>query len=86
VLTAEEVARERFDKLLSAAVPDSHTHLHLVYGNPLGVLVTEIARHNPQLLVVGRRESERGQSPRESSGSTALRMAYHAPVDVLVVP
>jgi nucleotide-binding universal stress UspA family protein len=86
VLTAEEVARERFDTLLSAAVPDSHAHLHLVYGNPLGVLVTEIARHNPQLLVVGRRESERGQSPRESSGSTALRMAYHAPVDVLVVP
>ena len=85
-LAAEAVARQSLDNLLAAAAPDSHVHLHLVHGNPLGVLVTEIARHGPQLVAIGRQESERGQSPRESLGTMALRLAYHTPVDVLVVP
>jgi universal stress protein E len=85
-LAAEAVARESLDNLLAAAVPDSHVHLHFVHGNPLGVLVTEIARHGPQLVAIGRQESERGQLPRESLGTMALRFAYHTPVDVLVVP
>jgi nucleotide-binding universal stress UspA family protein len=86
VLSTEAAARESLDKLLAAAAPDSRVHLHLEHGNPLGILVTEIARYAPQIVIVGRRESERGQSPREFSGSTGLRMAYHTSVDVLVIP
>jgi universal stress protein E len=85
-LTAEAVARESLDSLLAAAAPDSHIQLHLVRGNPLGAMVTEIARHGPQLVAIGRQESELGQSPHESLGTMALRLAYHTPVDVLVVP
>jgi nucleotide-binding universal stress UspA family protein len=85
VLSTEAAARESLDQLRAAA-PDSRVHLHLEHGNPLGILVTEIARYVPQIVVVGRRENERGQSPREFSGSTGLRMAYHTPVDVLVSP
>ena len=85
-LAAEGVARESLDNLLAAAAPDSHAHLHLVHGNPLGVLVTEIARHGPQLVVIGRQESGPGHSPSESLGTMALRMAYHTPVDVLIIP
>jgi universal stress protein E len=86
IAATEAVARESLDKLLRAAAPDSHVHLHLEHGNPLGILVTEIARFGPQLVIVGRHESDRGQSPRESSGFTGWRMAYHTPVDVLVIP
>jgi nucleotide-binding universal stress UspA family protein len=86
VLATEAGARESLGELLSAAAPDSRVHLHLVHGNPLGVLVTEIARHGPQLVVIGRQQSGRGQSPHESLGTMALRMAYHTPVDVLVIP
>ena len=86
VRSTEAAARESFDQLLAAAAPDSRVHLHFEHGNPLGILVTEIARYDPQLVVVGRRESQRGQSPQEFSGSTGLRMAYHTPVDVLVIP
>jgi len=85
-LAAEAVARQSLDNLLAAAAPDSHVHLHLVHGNPLGVLVTEIARHAPQLVAIGGQESDRGKSPREPLGTMALRLAYHTPVDVLVVP
>ena len=75
VLSTEAAARESLNKLPAAAATDSRVHLHLERGNPLGILVTEIARYNPQIVVVGRRESERGQSPQEFSGSTGLRMA-----------
>jgi universal stress protein E len=86
VVSTEAAARESLDKLVAAAAPDSRVHLHLDHGNPLGILVTEIARYTPQIVVVGRRENERGQSPREFSGATGLRMAYHTPVNVLVIP
>jgi universal stress protein E len=86
VVSTEAATRENLDKLLAAVAPDSRVHLHLDHGNPLGILVTEIARYTPQIVVVGRRENERGQSPRELSGATGLRMAYHTPVDVLVIP
>jgi nucleotide-binding universal stress UspA family protein len=86
VLSTEAAARGSLAQLLAASAPDSRVHLHLEHGNPLGILVTEVARYDPQIVVVGRRENERGQSPREFSGSTALRMAYHTPVDVLVIP
>ncbi len=86
VRSTEAAARESFDKFLAAAPAESRVHWHLEQGNPLGILVTEIARNDPQIVVVGRRENEQGQSPREFSGATGLRMAYHAPVDVLVIP
>jgi nucleotide-binding universal stress UspA family protein len=86
IRTAEAAARAGLDKVISATAPDTHVHLHIEHGNPLGILVTEIARCGPQLVVVGRRDSECGRAPRESSGSTGLRMAYHTPVDVLVIP
>jgi nucleotide-binding universal stress UspA family protein len=83
---AEAAARESFEKLFTATTAGSRIHMHLVHGNPLGTLVTEIARHAPQVVVVGRHDSDPGQSAHDLNGSTALRMAYHTPVDVLVVP
>ena len=38
------------------------------------------------LVVVGRHELERGESLHSPLGSMGLRMAYHIPVDVLVIP
>jgi universal stress protein E len=81
--TTETVARQGFDKLLLSANQDARIHLHLVRGAPLGVLVTEIARHAPQLVVIGRHDND---AVRESGGTLGLRMSYHTPVDVLVVP
>jgi nucleotide-binding universal stress UspA family protein len=86
ILATETEARRGLDRMPAAASPNSNVHLHLVHGNPLGNLVTAIAHYCPQLVVVGRHESERRQPPHESYGSTGLRMAYHTPVDVLVIP
>jgi nucleotide-binding universal stress UspA family protein len=86
VQNTEAIARQGFDKLLLSAAPGAHIHLHLVRGNPLGVLVTESARHAPQLVTIGRHDNDTGDANRHSGGTLGLRMSYHTPVDVLVVP
>jgi len=86
ILAAEAAARASLDKVITSGAPEARVHFHLAHGHPLAVLVTEVARHGPQLVVVGRHESARGRPQRELLGSMALRMAYHTPVDVLVIP
>lgn len=86
VASAEAEARKGLDELVREAAKGSHTHLHLDQGSPLGILVTEMATFYPQVVVVGRHETEIGGSPAEACGSLGFRMVYHIPVDVLVVP
>lgn len=81
----ESAARQIIAEVVSAAASEAHIHTHVVRGNPLGALVTEISRFQPTLVVLGRREAAAGES-REPFGTEGLRMAYHCPVDTLVVP
>jgi nucleotide-binding universal stress UspA family protein len=84
VQTTEAAARHGLDELLLTAAVDARVRLHLVRGNPLGVLVTEIARHAPQLVVIGHHDNDAGRA--SGGGTLGLRLSYHTPVDVLVVP
>lgn len=88
VTSTEAAARDGVDQLLAtvASSGSARVHTHLIHGDPLGVLVTEIARHGPQLVVIGSQEVEPDHSPREPFGAFGLRMAYHTPVDTLIVP
>lgn len=86
VLATEAEARRGLEQLLTAMQSEARVHLHLLRGNPLGVLVTEIARYAPQLVVIGRHERPNGLLPQDSFGDMGLRIAYHTPVDALVVP
>jgi universal stress protein E len=82
---AESVARRLVREAAAAALPGAHIHTHAVRGNPLGALITEIARYQPTLVVLGRKELTAGAT-REPFGTEGFRMAYHCPVDTLVVP
>jgi nucleotide-binding universal stress UspA family protein len=61
-------------------------HPHVVYGEPVAAVLAEMSALHPDLLVIGKHE----HAPREPGplplGSVALRIAYHAMGDVLVVP
>ncbi len=85
VLATESAARGILGDAVTAAASEAHVHQHLVHGNPLGCLVTEIARSQPALVVLGRQDTSSGESF-EPFGTDGLRMAYHCPVDTLVVP
>jgi universal stress protein E len=81
----EAEARRIVSGVLTAAAPEAHMHSHIVRGNPLGCLVTEVAHYQPTLVVLGRREPGT-ESSAEPFGTEGLRMAYHCAVDTLVVP
>jgi nucleotide-binding universal stress UspA family protein len=85
ILATESEARRIMEDVMTSSAPGARMHSHIVRGNPLGVLVTEIARHQPTLVVLGRQEARAGDS-HEPFGTEGLRMAYHCPVDTLVVP
>jgi nucleotide-binding universal stress UspA family protein len=85
VRAAESAAQRIVSDVKAAAAAAARVSCHIVRGNPLGVLVTEIARHQPTLVTVGRREGTPEESP-EPFGTEGLRIAYHCPVDTLIVP
>ncbi len=85
MLATECAARRILENVMQAAAPEARMHSHIVRGNPLGVLVTETARYQPTLVVLGRQEARPGEA-HEPFGTEGLRMAYHCPVDTLVVP
>jgi nucleotide-binding universal stress UspA family protein len=85
-LATEKAARLGIEGILASAVPKERINVDVGQGGPLGGLVTETAVYAPQLVVVGKQEPGLAHSPSERLGSLCLRMAYHTPVDVLVVP
>jgi nucleotide-binding universal stress UspA family protein len=85
VLATEAAARRIIDETITAAAPGARIHPHVIHGTPLGTLVTEIARYQPTLVVLGRQEARPSDS-QEPFGTEGLRMAYHCPVDTLIVP
>ena len=85
VLATESVAQRIVRDVVKSAAPETHIHLHVVRGSPLGCLVTEIARCQPALVVLGRQEAGASEAF-DPFGTEGLRMAYHCPVDTLVVP
>jgi universal stress protein E len=86
LLATEKAAHCSADQVLGSAVPGARLKIHVTQGDPLGALVTESALCGPQLVVVGKREPGRERLAPESLGTIGLRIAYHTPVDVLVVP
>lgn len=84
-LAAETVAHRIVREMATAAAHAAQVHTHAVKGRPLPALVTEISRYQPTLVVLGRQEFGLSAT-REPFGTDGFRMAYHCPVDTLVVP
>lgn len=91
IQTCSDVARADakafMELLLEESDPMSpRMHLHLLRGEPVATVLEHVERCDPDLVIVGKH----GHPPREQHlsalGSIALRIAYHVPGDVLVVP
>jgi nucleotide-binding universal stress UspA family protein len=61
-------------------------HMHLVRGSPETMVLSEVARLTPQLVVIGRHAERALDSAHPLMGCVGVRIAYHCPVDVLIVP
>lgn len=61
-------------------------HMHLVRGSPETMVLSEVARLAPQLVAIGRHEERPLEPAHPLMGCVGVRIAYHCPVDVLIVP
>lgn len=81
-----KTAQAFVDEVLNeVAASGKRLHAHLVCGEPVGAVLAEIDRCRPDLVVVGKHEHPPREHLTAALGSVALRIAYHAPGDVLVV-
>jgi len=83
---AELAARYAADPPWSEEDANARIHMHLVRGTPIPAVLAEVTRHSPQLVAVGRHEATRLEADHPLMGCVGIRLAYHCPVDVLVVP
>lgn len=83
---AEMAARYAANPPWSAEEPSSSIHMHLVRGAPLPSVLSEVTRNEAQIVVVGRHEQTPLSPDHPLMGCTGTQIAYHCPVDALIVP
>jgi nucleotide-binding universal stress UspA family protein len=84
---ARKCACAVLDELIGATgTTDVRMHAHLIRGEAVGAVLGEIANRKPDVVILGRHQHPRRELNVATLGSVALRVAYHAPGDVLIVP
>ena len=83
---AYEEALTSVEEALCATQGEARLHRHAVRGKPVEAILAEVALHAPQLVVIGNRDPQSPHVRQSMADSVGFRIAYHAPVDVLIVP
>jgi nucleotide-binding universal stress UspA family protein len=83
---AEVAARYAANPPWSGEEVTARMHMHLVRGTPLPNVLSAITRHAAQLVVIGRHEQTPLTPEHPLMGCVGTQIAYHSPVDVLIVP
>jgi nucleotide-binding universal stress UspA family protein len=84
-------ARQSADSVvdeLVAAIEAKHLrlHAHLICGKAVSAVLAAIESLKPDLVILGKHQHPARELRLATLGGTALRIAYHAPGDVLIVP
>jgi nucleotide-binding universal stress UspA family protein len=82
---AYEEAITSVHEALCAAEGVVRLHRHAVRGEPVAMMLAEITLHAPQLVVIGKRDPHAPHVQRGMMDGVGFRIAYHAPVDVLII-
>jgi nucleotide-binding universal stress UspA family protein len=82
---AHEEATTTAQEVLGAAQGAARVQRHAVRGEPVATVLAEIMRHAPQLVVIGKRGPRAPHVQHGVMGGVGFRIAYHAPVDVLII-
>jgi nucleotide-binding universal stress UspA family protein len=82
---AYEEAITSVQEALCAAEGAVRVHRRAVRGEPVATMLAEITLHAPQLVVIGKRSSQAPHVQQSMMNGVGFRIAYHAPVDVLII-
>jgi hypothetical protein len=83
---AYEEAITSVEEALCATEGAVRLHRHAVRGRPVAMILAEITLHAPQLVVIGNRDPQSPHVRQSMMDGVGFRIAYHAPVDILIVP
>jgi len=82
-----ESSRAMVDELVAVTgETDLRLHAHLVCGETVTALLAEMDIRKPNVVILGKHQHPPREVHLAALGSVALRVAYHAPSDVLIVP
>lgn len=87
--SAEEqrrLAQEDCEVLQRTMPPGPQVVTHVVRGAPVSTVLEQVKLCTPQLLVIGQHEHVSDEHPGAWAAGIGTRMAYHCPIDVLMVP
>lgn len=82
---SEEAAGLMTRELAGAAEGQARLHSQALRGEPVTAVLAQIERLSPDLVVIGRRAPEAPAAQHGGIGGVGLRVAYHAPADVLML-
>ena len=82
---SEEAAGLMTRELAGAAEGRAKLHARVVRGEPVAAILAEIERISPELVVIGKRGQEAAAAHSGAVGGVGIRIAYHAPGDVLML-
>ena len=82
---AYEEAMVGVQETLGAAEGTARVHRQVVRGEPVAMVLTEIALHAPQLVVIGKPDPRMPHVEQSMMGGVGFRIATQAPVDVLII-
>jgi nucleotide-binding universal stress UspA family protein len=83
---AYEEAKTSVEEALCAAEGTVRLHRHAVRGKPIAMILAEITLHAPQFVVIGKPDPQSPHVRQSMMDCVEFQIAYHAPVDVLIVP
>lgn len=82
---SEEAATVTLRDVLGAAEGHAKLHTRVLSGEPVGAVLAEIGRMPTDLIVIGKCEAPVPHAQHGAMGGVGFRIAYHAPMDVLVL-
>lgn len=81
-----QIAQQDCAALEHVVPPGTRLTAHVVRGSPLATVIGQIKEHAPQLVVIGQHRHRVDEHPGVWAAGVGTRIAYHCPVDVLLVP
>ncbi|HEU4626759.1 MAG TPA: universal stress protein [Steroidobacteraceae bacterium] len=82
----ESRTRALSELLRECGLPAARAQLHIERGEPLPTILQIAGQWHADVLILGRRAEADSLSAAGQFGSIARRIAFHAPMDVMIVP
>jgi nucleotide-binding universal stress UspA family protein len=80
------LAQQDCEVLERTTEPGTHLAFHILRGAPVSTVLSQVQQWAPQLVVIGQHQPHADEHPGAWAAGLGIRIAYHCPTDVLMIP